>query len=84
MDFKKATDELFDGPTQNELAEILGVSVASIRQARLQGSAKAHRSPPKDWEKAVIELAGARIRKYRELISALSAAQQKELQLSGS
>jgi hypothetical protein len=84
MDFKKATDELFDCPTQNELAKILGISVASIRQARLQGSAKAHRSPPKNWEEAVIRMAEERVRSYRALVSKLSASRQKSLPHSGS
>lgn len=84
MNFKEATDVLFNGATQGELAKILGVSVASIRQARLREQAKAHRSPPEDWEKAVIKLAARRIREYQRLVSTLSAGQQGNLPLSGS
>ena len=57
MTFKEATDGIFSRVGHEALAEALGVSVASIRQARLQTDAKAHRAPPEDWERAVIRLA---------------------------
>jgi hypothetical protein len=68
MNFKEATDGLFDRIDHAELADSLGVSVASIRQARLSPSAQAHREPPKDWEAAVIRLAEKRVWHYRRLI----------------
>ena len=43
MDFKKATDDLFAGISHEDLARALGVSVAAIRQARLDPKAKAYR-----------------------------------------
>jgi hypothetical protein len=79
MDFKKATDDLCDGISHEILAKALGVSVATVRQARLRPGAKARRSPPENWEKALIELAGSQIQRYRRLISDLHAAQQKSL-----
>jgi hypothetical protein len=60
MDFRTATDLLFRTVTHAELAERLGCSVATIRQARLSPSAAAHRSPPPGWEAAVRELARER------------------------
>lgn len=60
MDFKSATDLLFRTVTHGELAERLGCSVASIRQARLDPSAAAHRAPPPNWQEAVRELARER------------------------
>ena len=57
MDFRQATDGLFDRIDHSELAKALGVSIASIRQARLNAEASAHRSPPAEWRKAVIRLA---------------------------
>ncbi len=57
MDFKKATDVLFDHIGHADLAKALGVSVPLIRQARLDSAAVAHRSPPEGWEKAVARLA---------------------------
>jgi len=58
------------------LAEALGVSVATIRQARLRSEAKAHRSPPENWEDTIINLAGSQIQRYRHLISELYTVRQ--------
>ena len=57
MDFKKATDQLFRSVSHAELAERLGCSVATIRQARLRPDASGYRSPPPGWEDAVRALA---------------------------
>jgi hypothetical protein len=84
MNFKEATDVLFNGVSQGELARILGISVASIRQARLKSSAKAHRAPPENWEEGVVKLAAERIRSYQRLISKLYGGRQASLPLSGS
>ena len=50
MDFKNATDELLANPGHDELAAAL-VSVPTVRQARLDEAAKAHRNPPAGWAK---------------------------------
>ncbi|MDZ4777270.1 MAG: TrfB-related DNA-binding protein [Alphaproteobacteria bacterium] len=71
MDFKKATDVLCDGVTHQELAEALGVSLASVRQARLGKDAKAHRAPPAGWERAALKLAEARAKAIQKLIDQL-------------
>lgn len=71
MDFKEATDALFDRVDHEELANTLGVSIASIRQARLGPNAVARRSPPSGWREAVIRLAERRIMKCRKLIEEL-------------
>jgi len=71
MNFRKATDELFERIVQQELAEMLGVSVATIRQARLSPEAEAHRSAPHNWESAVMRLAEQRIGRYQKLIERL-------------
>ena len=68
MNFKNATDRLFSRIDHKDLAKALGISVASIRQARLKPDAKAHRSPPPDWENALLRLAEERVRHFRELI----------------
>lgn len=67
MNFKDATDALFERVTHEALAEVLGVSVPSIRQARLDPSAAAFRQPPEGWERAVADLAEKRERHYRQL-----------------
>jgi hypothetical protein len=68
MNFKEATDGLFSRVDHEELASLLGISVASVRQARLAETAKAHRNPPDKWEDAVIRLAEQRVFHYRQLI----------------
>ena len=68
MNFKEATDRLFDGVHHTKLAEELGVSVATIRQARLGEDAKAHRNPPKEWQRSVIRLAEREMMRLRKLI----------------
>lgn len=73
MDFKTATDRLFRTVTHAELAERLGCSVATIRQARLDPSANAHRSPPAGWREAVLALADARAADFADLRDSLRA-----------
>lgn len=58
MDFQAATDGLFSRVDHEDLAKALGVSVASIRQARLKPDASARRrrlptgTPPTyEWPK---------------------------------
>lgn len=57
MDFKKTTDELMAGMTRGEIATALGCSEASVRQAKLDEDAAAHRAPPKGWEPKLADLA---------------------------
>jgi hypothetical protein len=57
MDFRKATDELLAVISHQKLAEALGVSVPTVRQARLDPSAKARRNPPEGWERVVAQIA---------------------------
>ncbi|MGC1780560.1 MAG: hypothetical protein WBB34_21705 [Xanthobacteraceae bacterium] len=61
MNFKEATDGLFDRISHEELADALGVSVALIRQSRLNQAANAYRNPPQNWQSAVVRLAEKRI-----------------------
>jgi len=72
MDFKKATEELMDGMTREQIAEALGVSEATVRQARLDESAKAHRNPPGGWEAKVAKLAKQRADRLASLAERLS------------
>jgi hypothetical protein len=74
MDFKKATDGLFNRVDHADLAKALGVSIASIRQARLSPFAKAHRQAPPNWEDRIIRLAEKRVFHYRNLIAELRAS----------
>ena len=71
MDFKEASDGLFDRVDHEDLAGALGVSIATVRQARLNLEAKAHRRPPEEWRNAIIGLAEERVGHYRKLIDNL-------------
>jgi len=77
MDFRKATDELFEGISHQDLADALGVSVATIRQARLDKGAKARRSPPEGWEGTVAKLAKDRANSLQKLSERLQKQSAK-------
>lgn len=77
MTFKKATDRLFSRVGHEDLAKALGASVASIRQARLSTDALAHRSPPADWENAVLQLAEERVRHFQKLVEEIRGSLAK-------
>ena len=72
MTFKEAIDYISRGYTHSEIADAMGVSVASIRQYRLSETAKAFRTPPANWREDVIRLAERQIVERRELINELS------------
>lgn len=74
MDFKEATDFLFQKIDHECLARELGVSVAAVRQARLKPSAKAHRSPPPNWDQAVTKLASDRLNHYKSFLKLLETS----------
>ncbi len=68
MNFREATDCLCEKVDHEDVARALGVSVQSVRQARLDDTARARREPPKDWPYAVIRLAEQQIMRNRQLI----------------
>lgn len=72
MNFRKATDALLESVTLEDLANALGVSVQSVRQARVAEESTAHRSPPIGWEKAAIRLSEEHMRRHRKLVERLS------------
>jgi len=71
MNFRDTTDELFESVSHEKLAKALGVSVATVRQARLPDGAKAHRSAPEGWQAAVLRMAKQRVDHYRRLVARL-------------
>jgi GMP synthase-like glutamine amidotransferase len=73
INFRAATDELLACISHQELAEALGVSVASVRQARLGPGAAAHRNPPEGWERAVARLAQDRAARLVRLAGRLKS-----------
>jgi hypothetical protein len=68
MDFREATDGLCARIDHDDIAKALGVSVQTVRQARLTEETKAHREPPRDWRDALVRLAEERVWHYRKLI----------------
>lgn len=66
MDFKTATDRVAGCISHAEIAEAAGVSVQTIRQARLDPSAPGHRPPPAGWQSVLARLARNR---SRELVA---------------
>jgi len=71
MDFKKATEELMAGMTRGQIAEALGCSEATVRQARLDPSANAHRSPPEGWEAVLARVARKQAERLQRLADKL-------------
>lgn len=77
MNFKEATDRLFDRISHEELADALGVSVASIRQTRLREDARAYRAPPQGWEEAALRLADKQRVHFERLAGAIRRSLEK-------
>ncbi len=71
MDFKKATDELMRGLTRAEIAEAIGRSEATVRQARLPEDNAASRSAPQGWERPMAKLAKREAKRLLGLAKAL-------------
>jgi hypothetical protein len=71
--FRDATDDLLETVSHEELADALGCSVATVRQARRDEGTASYRSPPKGWEKVVIKLAEQKIDLLKRLVARLRA-----------
>ena len=71
MHFREAVDALCKPLTHEDVAEALGVSVQTVRQARLKQDSDAFRAPPKNWKAAIVRLAENRVSHYRKLIEKL-------------
>jgi hypothetical protein len=77
MKFRKAVDALCVSLSHKDVAKALGVSLQTVRQARLGEESTAFRAPPKNWERAVIRLAEARVSHYRKLIEKLKTTAER-------
>lgn len=71
MNFKEATDRLIGGSSHSDIAEVMGVSVASVRQYRLSPKSKAYRTPPLNWRDSIIRMSEIQIMKHRKIIDDL-------------
>jgi hypothetical protein len=74
MNFREAVGSLCSALTHEDVANALGVSVQTIRQARMKEDSKSFREPPKNWERALIWLAENRVLYYRKLMDKLRKA----------
>ena len=74
MTFSEAVDALCKPLTHQDVAKALGVSLQTVRQARLREESDAFRAAPKNWKAAIIRLAEARVLHYRKLIEKLKMA----------
>jgi hypothetical protein len=68
MNFHEAVDALCASLDHEDVAKALGVSVQTVRQARLRQGSDAFRAPPKNWKAAITRLAKARVSYYRKLV----------------
>jgi hypothetical protein len=74
MKFREAVDALCSALAHEDEAKALGVSVQTIRQARMQEDSKSYREPPPNWELALIRLAENRVSYYRRMVERLRKA----------
>lgn len=73
MDFITANDALTACLTHAEIAEATGVSVQTVRQARLALDHPNNRPPPQGWQKAIATLARERAGELVKLAKELEA-----------
>jgi hypothetical protein len=73
MEFKDAIEGLCSTVTHQEVADALGVSRATVRQAMLAEGARARRRPPEGWEATVGRLAKAQAARLEKLAKRLKA-----------
>jgi len=71
MDFRTAANILGQQITTADMAEALGVSPHSVRQARLQDGAPGFRKPPEGWTQVFARLARDRCRELNAFIEEL-------------
>ncbi len=70
LDFIAASDALLEKTKPEDLAEAIGCSVASVKQARMsEGSGR--RSPPPGWEAALARLARQKAAQLQKLADRL-------------
>ena len=71
MKFREAVDALCSALNHEDVAKALGVSVQTIRQARMKEDSKSSRAPPQNWDRALVRLAENRVVYYGKLIDKL-------------
>lgn len=72
IDFRAATEALFDRIRVEDLAEELDCSPESIKQARM-AEGTGHRTPPSGWEAAAAKLVKKKAEQFKRLADRLTA-----------
>jgi hypothetical protein len=78
MNFREAVDAVCDSLDHEDVAKALGVSLQTVRQARLNEDSSAFRAPPKEWQHTIIRLAERRVWHFRQLIDHLRKSGDSE------
>lgn len=73
MDFRTAANILGRQITTADMAKAVGMSDHSVRQARLIEGAPGYRTPPKEWETALMRLARERIAELEAFVRGLES-----------
>lgn len=71
MDFKTATDRVAGCITHAAIAEAAGVSIQTIRQARMDLNSPSYRQPPVHWREVLCRLARERAAELQAFASQL-------------
>lgn len=78
MEFREAVERLNATDTRERIAEELGVSFYSVRQALLPEGSKSKRTAPPGWRPVLARLARERVQQLEELAEALERAPADE------
>lgn len=79
MDFRTAANILGRQISTADMAEAIGVSSHSVRQARLVEGAPGYRNPPKGWRSAFLNLAIHRIEELRRLAEDIGGLEEGQI-----
>lgn len=71
MDFRAAVKTLGGAYTQQDIADALGVSWHTVKQASLPTDSSGHRNPPEGWEARLAKLARERAGELDDLATEL-------------
>lgn len=77
MDFREAVERLNATETRERIADELGVSFFSVRQALLPEGSKSKRPAPANWRSALARLARERARRLEELAARLEQEDER-------
>jgi hypothetical protein len=73
MTFVQATNVFMGRVTLKDVADSIGCSLQTLKQARLNPESAHHRRPPQGWEAVLAQLARSRIRELEDLARTLEA-----------